>query len=306
MPKLKTIKLSGVDVEVLPLITASNLTEVDFSNFHQQTAKQSAPRSELVTSFLKKCTKVNTLKMDLRNVVDFFNANWKDCNLKLSCFHIDLPFDVEHFTTNLKGFLVTQAATLTDLKLNINFALIFDENIKKVFCKDINTYLRRLSSLERLRVNYDVDNLNDIARFNTKMKYLSVRGTTTPLEADLKMKSLEHFVGSCNADDVALKSIIDGCPKLETVEIYIHLTRDYTDLVKLLLKHPQVRHLKFTCFLEHTLEQIFDQITSGYGNLKSLKLRQILSDKPIRFCFPDDPNEWNASEQKRKFDEYFA
>lgn len=118
---------------------------------------------------MKECKKLKTLKLDSDLFGAWFEDNrWKDFNLKLSSFHIQLRYDIDR--TNIARFIASQAPTLTTLHIRESYGntarcwfttydIISDlTNLKGLSlglrsnCKEI--FLRQWPELERLTLPY--------------------------------------------------------------------------------------------------------------------------------------------------------
>lgn len=317
LPKLKRIELKGINAAILQYLTASKVTIVYPHYLSHLTPIQSPSKAEIVSSFVMKCKDIENLCLDTSIVEHFLKSSWKD--LKLWFFYLILTTpiaDVPSFIANLKCFFASQA--LTEFICNYDTdggavtVVIPTENL----LKGVWDNMKYLPKLERLMFPFfKVDKISDLARFNSKLTSLRVLRITGPVEADLQMTSLKaltvQFIEDEDAD--AWKSIIESSPNLEAVVIgNVVDAQDFTEHIEVLLRHPKMKFLMFSSLEPLNLHKIFNQISSNYGNLKSLTLKQLDfshcvhghcllgSKKSMEFVFPADPTEWNANASEKK------
>lgn len=305
LPRLKEILLMGHETQILDDITASNVTKLHVLSTYSNALSASA--GDHLTTFLKKCNKTIALWIDSNYAKCFFRIAWKDCDIKLSslCVRSSVrPIGIANdssFIENMKRFFITQAPTLTTLDISLEP----QDGLPVDFFKQIFTLLRHLPRLEMLTLPCEIDDINKIATFNQKLSSLSVRSITKPLEAGLNMKNLMILNVESIPDAESWKSVTKNSPKLRWVTVSNEIGQDFKESMQVLMEHPDVQDLVISSHETNRLRQIFDLISSNYGNLESLNLKLGRYKKSMEFSFPADPTEWNKSEQKKRFEEMF-
>lgn len=320
LPKLKKIKLFSTDAGIFQFITANNITEFEI-DFSQVLDHRHVKNSQFLASFLQKCKKITTLRInsDLFQHLAMHN-NWMDFDLKLSSFDIKLR-DAFDESDSLINFLKSQAPTLKSLGIWRYDDALWNDLIDEIFSQLTNLrsvsldtfypdviFLRHLRVLENLTLE-KVNDLSSIARFNQKLTYLKVSYLESSLDAGLKFNELKCFVTKFPEDDGWL-NVIKNSPKIETVEIEGRVVSD--DIIKVLLEQPTLRHLKLFsgCNDDDLNVEVYENLISNYGNLKSFQLTyksrtcksKNYKSKKIEFIFPQNRSEWNAEKQMERLE----